>query len=360
MNRYKVCVYAICKNEEAFADRWMDSMNEADTVVVTDTGSGDETVQRLRARGAVVFSEEINPWRFDTARNRSLDHVPEDTDICVCTDLDEVFDKGWREKLESAWKPDVKAGRYLFNWSLKADGTPDVQFTYFKVHARQGYRWVCPVHECLEYSGAQPEKTVYIKGMVLNHYPDAAKPRSSYLALLEQAVMEEPENDRMAYYLGREYMYRGMWEQCIRELTRHLLLKTATWREERCASMRWLAHACRKLSRTQEAYAWYYRAIAEAPHLREPYVECARMAHELSDWPKVFFMTNEALKISKKSPVYVNMGYAWDHTPDDLCALACYWLGMYDRSLTHAKAALAKKPDDERLINNLRIIEEKT
>ena len=50
MGNYKVCVYAICKNEEQFVDRWMDSMSEADQVVVLDTGSEDGTVERLRAR----------------------------------------------------------------------------------------------------------------------------------------------------------------------------------------------------------------------------------------------------------------------------------------------------------------------
>ena len=47
----KIVVYAICKNEESFVDRWMDSMAEADQVVVLDTGSTDATVQLLRARG---------------------------------------------------------------------------------------------------------------------------------------------------------------------------------------------------------------------------------------------------------------------------------------------------------------------
>ena len=69
----KVCVYAICKNEEQFVDRWMDSMGEADQVVVLDTGSTDRTVEKLRARGALVTVEEITPWRFDVARNRSLE-----------------------------------------------------------------------------------------------------------------------------------------------------------------------------------------------------------------------------------------------------------------------------------------------
>ena len=105
MGKYNICVYAICKNEEQFADRWMDSMLEADRVVVLDTGSDDRTVERLRARGAEVTAETITPWRFDTARNRSLELVPQDTDICVCTDLDEVFHPGWRKELEKVWVP---------------------------------------------------------------------------------------------------------------------------------------------------------------------------------------------------------------------------------------------------------------
>ena len=44
----KIVVYAIAKNEGFFVDRWMDSMSEADQVVVLDTGSDDGTAERLR------------------------------------------------------------------------------------------------------------------------------------------------------------------------------------------------------------------------------------------------------------------------------------------------------------------------
>lgn len=337
----------------------MDSMREADCIAVTDTGSTDDTVERLKNRGAAVYSDRIDPWRFDTARNISLEHVPEDTDICVCTDLDEIFVPGWRALIEAAWEPDAKKGRYLYNWSLKADGTPNVQMIYSKVHTRKDYRWVWPVHEHLKYCGTEPEKAVFIDGMVLNHYPDPGKSRGSYLTLLELAAREEPESPRMTYYLGREYMYKEMWEKCIDTLNRYLSMKTATWKEERCASMRWIALSCYRLDRVAEAYAWYYRAIAEAPYMREPYVECSQMAYELGNWPVVFCMAQEALKIKSKSADYVNMGYAWDHTPDDLCAIACYQLGMYERALLHARAALSFLPEDERLRNNLKLIESK-
>ena len=45
MNKYKVCVYAISKNEEKFVSRWVESMKEADEIYVLDTGSTDNTVK---------------------------------------------------------------------------------------------------------------------------------------------------------------------------------------------------------------------------------------------------------------------------------------------------------------------------
>ncbi|MFU0828919.1 MAG: Glyco-trans-2-like domain-containing protein [Lachnoclostridium sp.] len=359
MKKYKICVYAICKNEEKFVDRWMDSMEEADLVVVTDTGSDDKTVEKLKARGAIVYVNPVKPWRFDTARNISLKYVPEDVDICVCTDLDEVFNKGWRQLLEQAWTPDAKSGKYIYNWSLKPDGSPDVQLYYSKIHARKGFCWKHPVHEWLSYSGTEPQKTVYVDGIVLNHYPDPSKSRSSYLPLLELAVKEEPDGSRVNYYLGREYMYKGMWKKCIDTLKHYLELPTSVWAEERSAAMRWIAKSSFGLKDTKQAYSWYYKAIAEAPQMRDPYVEFAKMAYLLGDWPTVFFMSEEAIKINEKSKTFVNMGYAWDHTPHDLAAISCYRLGMYDRAKNHAINALKFNPNDERLKNNLRLIEKK-
>lgn len=365
MKKLKVCVYAICKNESNFVDGWLDSMDEADEIVVTDTGSSDDTVEKLRRRGATVHVREIKPWRFDVARNISLDYVPEDADICVCTDLDERFEAGWREKLEAAWlnhRPThsgtvAKTGRYLYNWSLKPDGTPDVQFYYFKVHERRGFQWKCPIHEYVRYVGALPLETVYIDGMVLNHYPDDTKSRGSYLPLLELAVEEAPNDNRMRYYLGREYMYKGAWQKSIDVLKSYLAMPNARWNEERCAAMRWIAKSAYRLGRVEEAYGWYFQAIAEAPHMRDGYVEFARMCYELSDWPMVFFLGVECLKIKEKSRTFVNMGYAWSHTPDDLCAIAAYRLGMMNTALRHAERALALTPADGRLQENLRIIQ---
>ena len=93
----KICVYAICKNEEKFVDRWLESMSEADYIVVLDTGSTDNTYNLLKndSRVTKVEQKEINPWRFDVARNESMKLIPDDANILVCTDFDELFTPGW-------------------------------------------------------------------------------------------------------------------------------------------------------------------------------------------------------------------------------------------------------------------------
>ena len=354
----KVCVYAICKNEAQFVRRWMDSMGEADQIVVLDTGSTDQTAELLRERGAQVTREEITPWRFDTARNRSLELVPQDTDICVCTDLDEVFHPGWRKVLEAAWRPGTGQARYRYTWSFNPDGSEGVVFWYEKIHARRGYRWVHPVHEVLEWVGeGEPGPFVRVEGVQLDHHPDPNKSRAQYLELLELSVREAPQDDRNLHYLGREYLFRGRWEECIRTLKAHLALPSATWRDERAASMRYLGCAYEQLGEMGEAESWYLRAIAEAPHLREPWVDLAMLCYRREDWEGVRWLTGRALAIEKRPETYICQAQAWGSLPWDLRALALYHTGERVQALAAARKALELEPGKSRLRDNVRLME---
>lgn len=357
MGKYNVCVYAICKNEEQFADRWMDSMSEADRVVVLDTGSEDGTVEKLRARGADVTVEEIVPWRFDTARNRSLELVPEDADICVCTDLDEVFRPGWREELEKVWVPGAGQASYRYTWSFNADGSEGVVFWYEKIHARCGYQWVHPVHEVLKWVGeGSPGPMVTAEGVQLDHHPDPAKSRSQYLPLLELSVREAPEDDRNVHYLGREYMYRGRWDDCIRTLKGHLAMPTALWRDERAASMRYIAKSYWEKGEPGLARDWYLRAITEAPHLREPYMDLALMLYRQEEWEGVLYFTACALAITVRPRSYICEAEAWGSLPHDLRAMAFYYTGDCRSAAVEAEKALELEPENPRLRENLEIL----
>ena len=354
----KIAVYAICKNEAQFVDRWMDSMSEADEIVVLDTGSSDNTVELLEARCAAVTVETISPWRFDTARNRSMELVSEDADICVCTDLDEVFHPGWRKQLESAWRPGAGQATYRYTWSFNPDGSEGVVFWYEKIHARHGYQWVHPVHEVLHWTGTgAPGPKVVAEDIQLDHHPDPTKSRAQYLPLLELSVKEDPDDDRNVHYLGREYMYRGRWDDCIRTLEQHLTMPTATWADERAASMRYIAHAWAMKGKRQLARNWYLRAIAEAPHLREPYVDLALLLYEEKNWDGVLYFTSCALSITQRPRTYICEAAPWGSLPHDLRAIAFYQTQRLPEALEEAQKALALEPQNPRLAGNVSLLE---
>ena len=356
MKKYKVCVYTICKNEEQFVSRWYDSMKEADEIYVLDTGSTDNTVEKLKEHGVHVETKIITPWRFDVARNLSLDMVPNDCDICVCTDLDEVLNPGWRETLEKVWQPNTTRCRYIYNWKLDNNNKPLVSFYYEKFHSRNHYKWVFPVHEILEYNGTE-ENWVTTDDIILNHYPDPTKSRSSYLKLLELSVKEYPDNDRNHHYLGREYMFHGKWNKAIDTLIAHLKLPSATWKDERAASMRFIARCYQHLNRIEEARMWLHLAIKEAPHLRDAYVELAKLEYEQQNWELVTKYGEKALEININNRSYINEIFTFDETIPDLLSISTFYQGNYQESLKYIKEALKINPNKQRLQNNKKIIE---
>ena len=352
-----VAVYAICKNEAAFVDRWVDSMAEADGIYVLDTGSTDGTAEKLRARGVFVTQAVISPWRFDTARNRALACVPDTAGICVCTDLDEVFHPGWRKALEAAWQPGTGQARYRYTWSFRPDGGEGVVFWPEKIHARRGYRWVHPVHEVLEWTGpGAPGPTVTVSGIQLDHHPDPAKSRAQYLPLLELAARETPEDDRTMHYLGREYMFRRRWDDCVRTLAHHLAMPSAVWPDERAASMRYMARCFLQKGDEAAAEGWYLRAVAEAPHLREAAVELAQLLYSRGHWDGVLYFTGRALSIRTRPMTYICEDAAWGSLPHDLQAIAYFRTGRPHAALAAAERALELEPENPRLRANASLL----
>ena len=350
----KICVYAICKNEEKFVERWYESVKEADGIYVLDTGSTDNSVNLLKSLGVVVRQEIISPWRFDIAMNKSLEMIPDDFDICICLDLDEVLNKGWSKTIKSLWKDGLTRLRYVYNWSLDKNNQPIISFYGEKIHKRKGFTWVNPVHEILKYKGE--EKYLYTDKVIVNHYPDSKKSRSSYLPLLELAVKEDPRNDRNMHDLGREYMYYGKYEDAISTLERHLSLESATWKDERCASMRFIARCYMKLNRPREAIMWSNLAIKESPYLRDAYMEKALITYELKKFKETEKLCREALKIKKHPKTYINEVFTTDLNIYDILSVVCFYNGKYRSSLRYVKMALELDKDNERLISNKKLI----
>lgn len=351
----RVYVYAIARDEAAFARRWMESMSEADGVYVLDTGSGDGTAERLRSLGCCVTERRVEPWRFDRARNESMALVPGDGEVLVCTDLDELFRPGWRKALEAAWRPEMTVGRYEYVWSFGPDGSDGVKFYAEKIHRAGRGRWTHPVHEVLDYG--EPPVSGLLPGVRLEHHPDGNKSRESYLSLLEMSVAEAPEDDRNMHYLGREYMFHGRWEEAEATLRRHLALPTARWDAERAASIRYIARCMRARGRVDEEELWLLRAAMEAPGYREAWTELGKLMFRQERWEECVRYLSRALDIKERPMSYISEPECWGALPWDLISIAWWKLGQRLYAANCARQALALAPGETRIRDNLRLFE---
>ena len=129
----KIAVYTIAKNEIAHVARWAESCKQADHRFILDTGSTDNTRQAAIDLGIDVISRQFDPFRFDHARNFSLACLPEDIDICISLDMDEMLQPGWRQALE-AIPVDITRPRYKYVWSWNQDGTEGLVYGGDKIH----------------------------------------------------------------------------------------------------------------------------------------------------------------------------------------------------------------------------------
>lgn len=354
----KVYVYAICKNEEKHIKRWYNSMKEADAIYCLDTGSTDNSVQLLKDLGVNVTSKTYEHFSFAKARNDSLSLVPKEECICVCTDIDEILDQGWRKKLESIWKDDTKRVKYNMNFSFDEDGKPISTYYISKIHTRFDYIWQHDIHEAITYIGKDEEKVITTNLFNINHYPDRSKSRSFYFDLLKESVKNNKENSRDSYYLAREYMYNKMYQESIDEFIRYLNLKTSNFTEEKSSALRYIANCYKAINRKDEEKLYIEKSITLTPNIKEGYVLMGIYYYELKNYKEAINYLTKANIIKERSTIFINEEYAWNETTNDLLSLCYYYLGLIKEAKFYAEMALIDNPKNERIKNNLKIFEE--
>ena len=121
--------------------------------------------------------------------------------------------------------------------------------------------------------------------------------------------------------------------------------------------MRFISRSYMNLKRYDEARMWLDKAIEEAPYLRDPYVQRALLEYELNNWEQVKKYCIDALKIKEHQKTYINEVFSWDYTIYDLLSISEFNLGNIEDSLKYCNIAIEMSPDNERLINNKKIIE---
>lgn len=333
----KIAVYSIALNEAKHVKRWVKACAGADVLVVADTGSTDGTQSLLRDAGVQVHEISIKPWRFDSARNTALNLVPNDVDICVTIDMDEVPEPDFFKKLRKQWKKGSNRG-----WIYMDTGTVWVSD---RIHARHGFQWKYPIHEVPTPSMGTEVVSCAIDATI-RHQPDNSKSRAQYLTMLEQAVQEDPNDQRMLVYLIREYGFHKRWEDVVR-VSEGL---DEGWDVERAAAYRNVGDACTHLGRIDEALTWYVAGTKTLPDEPEPWVALAQHYYFQKSPGDCYGAALKGLRTLPQKHYLAQPDSMFKL--NDFASLSAWTLGWPGEALSHANKAIAIKKD-QRVLDNI-------
>lgn len=350
----KIAVYTMAKNEATHVERFVKTTEGADCVVVTDTGSTDGTPDLLRDHGIVVQTARIIPWRFDTATNVALAHVPDDIDVCVKLDLDEVLftqsGRHWRDEIEKLAKENVCQYMYWYTWKWHVSGkVPAVRFRTGNIHRRAGFIWRHPGHAALCQYG-KPGEIVQCQDLEVHHYM-VSKSRPNYMSVLEQAVRECP-CPRTLFYLGREHFFGESNKDASALFEKYLNHPDSRWKAERAEAMRMLGVIYGRTRAPNQALAWLSRAAAEYPGTREIWFELTRHFTSIGDMDGAYWAGKKTLRVVDRDPEFTtNSGDAWSSIPFLITAKAAMAVGRPEEAKNMINGALKIDPANKQALD---------
>jgi hypothetical protein len=339
----KIAIYTIAKNEEQHIDRWANSNKEADLRLVCDTGSNDQTVEKLKSHGVEVMSIAVTPWRFDVARNTALNLLPADVDICIWQDLDEELLPGWREELEKHWQCDATIANHKYRHNNNA------WQWHSKIHARHNCHWVGPVHETLKWT--IPEKAIWLNEFYLDEHQDVSKNRSNYLNLLIKKIKEGDRDWRTYYFLANDYQSVDVNESIKNRIESYNVCKN----EDTVIKSYVARNIAKQLVDNQdfkEAEKWFIISINHSPE-RESWFYYADLLYKQQRWDECYVAIKKCISIENKRDGFTFDSYAWCFMVYDYAALSAYNTGLYKQAIEYGEEALKLQPDDQRLKTNL-------
>ena len=307
----------------------MDSVKDADEVIFCDTGSTDGTQDILRLYGATVHDIQVSPFRFDLARTMSLMHVPKDTDVAICLDIDDIMQPNWRKVIEDRWEPNTTMLRYqyIYNWEDYEQTKPRLTIWGFKAHKPDAYVWKYPIHEILQ--PTMEEHFVSVDDILVKHYPDREKAeRLGRISLFEVAKQEMPLDSRVAHLYGRELYFHGRYDEAILELKRHLDITKAYDEETPNENPETRASTCRLIARCYMGkngdpnviMIWLTRALAEYPSKREAWMDLADAWFRVKDYALAYAYADRGLKLNSKEATTEIDDWCWDERAEKLHA----------------------------------------
>jgi glycosyltransferase involved in cell wall biosynthesis len=207
-----VSVVMIAKNEEAVLGRCLESVKEADEIIICDTGSTDRTIEIAKQFTDKVFTDYVWEDNFAKARNHALGKATGDWILSI--DADEYLTCPFSAVREAAAK-----GFMAVNVKMTAESGPPSHFWFPRLFLRSpNVWWEGAIHNHISVMGEDVGAVTLTYGYSPAHTLDPLRS----MRILEKEVADRPDCIRERFYLGREYFYRGQYDQALVMLGRYV------------------------------------------------------------------------------------------------------------------------------------------
>lgn len=244
----KIAAVSVAKDESHNAEGWMQDMAPCDEIIVLDSGSSDDTREKLAALGAKVIDHPYEIWDGADARNRALAQVSDDVDWIVTTDFDERFEGDWRGQLEQVIAEDTDA-TLVQCWHRNMSEGSATEGTIWhqpknKIYRRGYHIWSSPLHEDLVPHGPGPHRSI-TSDLVLQHHHrpgDQAAKREKYLDLCLHWVEVLPDDMNILWHLLQDARNMGL-QDIVRRYAPLYIQRGPRDTDTRSLAMRMLAES---------------------------------------------------------------------------------------------------------------------
>ena len=336
-----ICLNMIVKNESRIMQRCLESVLPfIDTWCIIDTGSTDGTqdiIKEILKDKPGILHER--PWvNFGHNRNEGLALARSWGDFTLLTDADMVLvDKGFKKD-----SLDVNIDVY--------DVAQDNLGTYYHnmrvLNNKKTWKCIGVTHEfydCTE--GVQTRKV--LDTLFFDDVSDGGSKGDKFprdIALLEQGLIDEPENGRYMFYLAQSYRDYGNLDKAIEWYKKRV--EFGGWEEEQWFAQ-YMVGWCmvNKNVSFDEAYPVLMKAWMMRPWRSESISVLAGLAKKLGMWQHAYQLS----KICATTPWPVNdvlfiVKSIYGPFSVDEFAVAAYWAGNYAEA-EQANLSLLNNPE---------------
>jgi glycosyltransferase involved in cell wall biosynthesis len=346
-----LCLVMIVKNESAVITRCLESVvNLIDYWVIHDTGSSDDTVDKIQSFLKIKGELHITKWD-NYAKNRTL--AVQDafgkSDYLLFLDADEtliVKNKEFKTKLtDDAYYVQTLGNENLDHWRC------------LLVKGNLRWRYESTAHEYIVCeSASSPIKCDFV---CVNHFADGGNRPDKFkreVGLLKTGLKTEPKNARYMFYLGQAFYDNSDFKTAISWYTK--CISYSTWDEERYYAMYRKALCFIKLNYAPcECMAECLKAYLFRPTRLEALVEFLKLCRLSKNYQIAINVGLTAANQPYSSDILFVEPHAHNYLLLDELAMSLFYVGRTSDAFCMGQKILDEKKypvwDKDRLCKNM-------